>query len=127
MKRKPTSSHGNPSAVLRAFAPETELVLTLDGYILLEAMESPLTTGQKPRIYDLVLAALVMTDESAVLAARRAGKVEDLIRANTAGKRPADIVALTPLITAAIAAAFDPVHTGAISTEKKSSQEPVGG
>ena len=127
MKRKATTT-GNPSAVLRAFAPDTPYVLTLDGYLLLEALGSPLATGAKPGMYDMTLAALVMTEEAAVYAARRAGKLDELVRSATAGKRPADIMAITPAIIAAIAAAFDPVNTSAsIPSEKKSSPAPAGG
>ena len=124
--KRPRSSSGNPSVVLSVFAPETEFSLSLDGWILLEALDSPFATGGKPTTYDLVLAALVMTDESAVLAARRKGTLEELMSAHTAGKRPADVMGLAEPIAAAIAAAFLPVDHGAAS-EKKSPAAPAGG
>ena len=37
-----------PSVVLAAFAPETEYTLTLDGWILLEALGCAYVTGGKP-------------------------------------------------------------------------------
>lgn len=130
MKRKPAkpaATAGNPSAVLRAFAPEAGFTLTLDGFLLLEALGSAFATGTHPKLYDVVIAAIVMTDEDAVLAARRKGTLDDLVKAFTANRRPADIVALTPRISAAITAAFDPVFTGAAPGEKKSSPAPAGG
>lgn len=131
MKRPPQNSiteaaSRNPSVVLRAFAPETAYTLTLNGWILLEALESPFTIGGRPGARDVLLAALVMTDEEAVLKARKAGRLDALLAAATAGKRPAAIIALTEKVGAAIAAAFDPAgdETG---TEKKSSAAPAGG
>ena len=73
MKRKSAKSAataGNPAAVLRAFATEAEFILTLDGFLLLEALGSAFATGTHPKLYDVVLAAIVMSDEDAVLAAR---------------------------------------------------------
>lgn len=129
MKRKnqiAAAASKNPSVVLRAFAPETCFTLSLDGWILLEALGSPLTTSGTPGLKDLCLAALVMTDEDAVLAARKSGKLEALLASFTHGKRPADVLGLTDKIHAAINAAFDPADSG-VEVEKKSSVAPVGG
>ena len=128
MKRKNSIAEAasrNPSVVLRAFAADTELVCSLDAWILLEAIGSPFTTAGHPGLGDLVIAALVMADPDAALAARRAGKFDDLVRKATAGKRPADVLALSDKIAAAITAAFDPSDSGA-DVEKKSSQAPAG-
>lgn len=131
MKRKPLSDlsrpRGNPTVVLRAFAPETEFVCDLDAWILLEALESPFTLGEKPGLGDLVTAALVMTDYDAVSAARRTGKLDELIHKATAGKRPADVMHLPEKLGAVIEAAFAPTHSGAEGQEKKSSAAPAGG
>lgn len=129
MKRRtqPRSESAQPSVVLAAFAPETEYTLSLDGWILLEALGSGFTTGDQPTTRDIVLAAFVMTDEDAMLAARRKGTVEDLLRQATAGKRPADAVALIPKITEAINAAFAPTESGAAPSEKKRPPAPAGG
>lgn len=120
MKRpRSNPSIGNPSVVLRAFAPETDFTLSLDAWILLEALNSPFAAAGTPGLRDMVIAALVMTDEDAVFAARKAGKFDALVAAATAGKRPADVLGLAERIGAAIAAAFLPADSGA-SPEKKS-------
>jgi hypothetical protein len=119
MKRKFTdNSSANPSVVLRAFAPETHFTLTLDGWILLEALESPFVTGQSPGLRDLVIAVLVMTDTAAVADARKNRGFDKLVADATFGKSPGDVMSLVPRITAAIQAAFDPADTGT-QTEKK--------
>lgn len=127
-KRNPIeeAKNRNPSVVLRAFAPETEFECSLDAWLLLEAMGSPLCQGETPGMRDLLLAALVFTDISAVRAARKTGKLEDLLAQATAGKRPADIADLPAKVTAAIRAGFEPLDSGA-ETEKKSSAAPAGG
>jgi hypothetical protein len=131
MKRKSSapssSSSANPSVVLRAFAPETCFTLSLDGWILLEALESNYTAGRAPTMRDTVLAILVMTDEEAVFAARKKGKIEDLIAAATAGKKPSDVLAMADKIAAAFEDALNPSASGADAGEKKSSAAPAGG
>jgi hypothetical protein len=131
MKRRPskspTAGSGNPSVVLRAFAPETCFTLSLDGWILLEALGSAYTTGGQPTMRDTVLAILVMTDEDAVFSARKAGKIEALVAAFTAGKKPGDVLALGDKIKAAFDTALEPSNSGADSSEKKSSAAPAGG
>lgn len=131
MKRKPsttTSSSGNPSVVLRAFAPETCFTLSLDGWILLETLGCGYTTGAaQPTMLDTVLAILVMTDEDAVLKSRKAGKIEALVSAFSQGKRPADVLALGAKVKQAFEAALEPSDSGADPAEKKSSVAPVGG
>jgi hypothetical protein len=116
----------NPSVVLRAFAPENEFVCSLDAWIFLEAMGSPFTTGGKPGLGDLVLAALVMTDTDAVIKARRTGKLDELMKTATKGKRPADVIPLTDALAEAINAAFEPSDSGT-EAEKKDSAAPDGG
>jgi hypothetical protein len=127
MKRKAKASNSNPSVVLKAFAPETEYTLTLDGWLLLEALQSGYTTGANPTMRDTILALLVMTDEEAVLKARKAGKIDQLISAFSEGKRPGDVLALGPKIKEAFEAALEPASSGADPSEKKSSQESDGG
>jgi len=129
MKRKPssTSSSGNPTTVVQAFAPDTEFTLTLDGWMLLEALGSNYTNGERPTMRDTVLAILVMTDEDAVFKARKLGKLEQLIASYTADKRPADVLALGDQITAAFQAALAPSDSGAQPSEKKSSPASAGG
>lgn len=112
--------------VLAAFAPETEYALTLDGWMLLEAVNSPLTNGEQPGTQDLLLAMLVMTDEDSVFAARRNRTLDDLLAAASKNKRPADIYGIAPKIHAAIQQAFAVLDSGAKS-EKKSQPELVGG
>jgi len=121
MKRRTQtrSDSANPAVVVAAFAPDTEYVLSLDGWILLEALGSPFTRQEAPGSRDVVLAALVMTDEDALLAARRNNTLEKLLATATAGKRPADILPLIPKLTAAINAAFEPASGGGTSGEKK--------
>ena len=117
----------NPSVVLRAFAPDTEYVCSLDAWIVLEALGSAFTTGERPGMRDVVIAALVFTDIDAVFAARKTGKLDELVAKATAGKRPADALPLTDKIGEAIKAAFDPSDSGADPEEKKSSAAPAGG
>lgn len=129
MKRKPSpaASSGNPSVVLRAFAPETCFTLSLDGWILLEAMGSNYTSGALPTMRDTVLAMLVMTDEDAVFEARKKGKIDQLISAATAGKKPGDILCMADKIKEAFEDALNPSDSGADPSEKKSSAAPDGG
>ena len=116
-----------PSVVLAAFAPETEFECSLDAWLLLEALQSPLCQGETPGMRDLLLAALVFTDLPAVRTARKTGKLEDLLARATAGKRPADLLGLPEKVTAAIRAGFAPLDSGTDSAEKKSSAAPAGG
>jgi hypothetical protein len=129
MKRRPApSASANPSVVLRAFAPETEFTLTLDGALLLEALGCAFITGGTPGIRDAVMAVLVMTDEEAVFEARRKGRFEELMRATTKDRRPADILGLADKIAAALQDAIHPAATGADpADEKKSAAAPAGG
>jgi hypothetical protein len=131
MKRKssPAASTGNPSVVLRAFAPETCFTLSLDGWILLEALGSPYASGGMIQMRDSIILMLAMIDVDALAAARRMGPnaVEDLVLSVSKGKRPAEIVALRPKLEAAVAAALAPISTDAEAPEKKSSQAPAGG
>jgi len=115
-----------PSVVVAAFAPETEYTLTLDGWILLEALGCAYVSGGRPGMRDSILAILVMTDEDAVFEARKKGKIDQLIRGVTKDKRPADIMAQVDKIRAAFDAALDPMDDGA-NREKKSSAESDGG
>jgi len=129
MKRQPKQSRQSiPTTVLDAFAPETEYVLSVDGVMLLEEFESPFITGERcPGMRDILLAILVLTDEDAVLDAKRKGKVDDLIRGISKGRRPAEVLAQGPKITAAMNAALAPLDSGADADEKKSFLAPVGG
>jgi hypothetical protein len=133
MKRRPskspTAGSGNPSVVLRAFAPETCFTLSLDGWILLEAMQSPYAGGGTIQMRDSVILMLAMIDVDALEAARRMGPkaVDDLVLSVSKGRRPAEIVALRPKLEAAVAAALDPISTDTEAPEKKSSPEPAGG
>lgn len=115
-----------PSVVLRAFAPETEYVLSLDGYLLLEAIGSPLTKGQVPGLRDIMIALLVMTDTDAVTKARRTGKLDSYISAASAGKKPGDILALAEKVKAAFEEALAPTEDG-VTHEKKPSTASAGG
>lgn len=127
MKRKSQPS-GNPSVVLNAFAPETEFVLTLDGWMLLESLDNALTNGTRPKTRDLLLAMLVMTDEEAVFAAKRRGKIDELLSTASAGRKPGDVTGYTEQILAAVEVAFEPSDSGALRDgEKKSPAAPVGG
>ncbi len=116
----------NPSVVLRAFAPETEYVCTLDAWIFLEAIGSPFATAGKPGLRDMLIAALVFTDVDAVIKARRNGKFDAMVAEASAGKMPSDVMPLTDLLGAAIAAGFAPV-SDVSNDEKKSSAESDGG
>lgn len=117
----------NPSVVLRAFAPETPFTLTLDGWILLEALGNGYVTGAAPGLRDTVVAMLVMTDEDAVIEARKNGKLDVLVKSATAGKRPADATQYFKKIEAAFADAVAPADAGTERPEKKSSAAPDGG
>ena len=117
----------NPSVVLRAFAPETEFEVTLDGWMMMEAMGLALTRGERPSTRDLIVAMLIMTDIDAVRKAHRSRKLEELISAACKGKSVGDIMAYTAKITEAIEAAFEPTDSGADAGEKKSSPAPDGG
>ena len=117
-----------PSVVLRAFAPETDYVLSVNGVMLLEACDSPFISGERtPGMRDIMLAMLVLTDEDAVIAAHRKGALDALIHDAGAGRRPAEVFAQAPKIHAAIAAAMEPVDSGADDDQKKSSPGPAGG
>lgn len=121
------AANRTPSVVLRAFAPETEFECTLDAWLLLEALKSPLCNGETPGMRDLLLASLVFTDIDAVHRARKTGKLDDLLASATAGKRPADLLGLPEKVTAAIQAGFAPLDDGTDPAEKKSSAAPAGG
>jgi hypothetical protein len=126
--KKPTAgSPGTPSVVLRAFAPETNYTLTLDGYILLEALGCGLMKGTGATMRDMILAILVMTDEEAVMAARKSGRIEALISKFTEGKRPGEIRHLIEKANQAFEEATAPSDTGGAASEKKSSAESDGG
>jgi hypothetical protein len=116
----------NPSVVLRAFAPETDFVLTLDGALLLERLECKYITGGKPGLRDLILSILVMTDEDAVLEALRKRTLDKLMSSASAGKTPGDILQLGDKVAQALATAMEPTDSGTPS-EKKSSAERDGG
>jgi hypothetical protein len=115
----------NPSVVLRAFAADTDLTLTLDGWLLLEALENAYVTGGKPTLRDSIIALLVMTDTDAVADARRRGRMDALVREATADRKPGDILAAVPRIARAFEDALQPTHDGA-EHEKKSSAESAG-
>ena len=83
--------------------------------------------GNAPGLRDTVVAALVMTDEDAVIAARKAGKLDEMVRKATAGKRPSDALELAPKIKAAFEDALAPADAGTERPEKKSSAAPDGG
>lgn len=130
MKRKNSiaaAASRNPSVVLRAFAPETCFTLSLDGWILLEALGSNYVAGRAPTMRDIVMAILVMTDEDAMFEARKKGRIESLIAAATAGKKPGDILCMADKIKAAFEDALNPSDSGADEAEKKSSPESAGG
>ncbi|MEO5915561.1 MAG: hypothetical protein ABIS50_15110 [Luteolibacter sp.] len=130
-KSKPNSileaASKNPSVALRAFAPEVDYILTMDAWMLLEALESPYVSGGKLQMRDTMVLLLAMTDTDTLFAAKRKGPdaVEDLLRAAGRTLRPQAVMDLRPKIEAAIDAAFDPLPPG--EAEKKSSAAPVGG
>lgn len=129
-RRRPPDLSGlaTPSVVLRAFAPETEFSLSLDGWILLEALGNKFVTGGSPGFRDVVVAALVMSDEDAVFAARRKGNLDALIAEATKGRRPSHAIAMLPKVRAAFDDSLAPADTGAAAgDEKKSSAAPAGG
>jgi hypothetical protein len=119
-------SSRNPSVVLRAFAPETEYEVTLDGWMFMEALGLALTRGERPTTRELILAMLVLTDLTAVKKAHRGRKLELLIAEAAKGKSVGDIMAYTAKVTEAVEAAFEPTDSGA-DGEKKSSAAPDGG
>ena len=127
-KRSPMKdpAAGNPRVVLRAFAPETELVMSLQGWMLLEAMDNALTRGERPDTRDIILAVLTMRDAAAVRKAHQVRKLEDLIAAATKGQSVGDIMAYLPTIAAAIEAAFEPTAEPTATGEKKSHAAPAG-
>ena len=130
MKRQRTAitdqASKNPSVVLRAFAPDTEFVLTLDGWMLMESLDLPITRGERPKSRDLIIAMLVMTDEVAVRKAIRTRKIDELVKSATKGKSVGDIMAFAAKVTEAVEQAFEPSDTG-VETVKKDSAEPAGG
>lgn len=129
--RKPVtepSRSANPSVVLDAFAPETELVLSVNGALLLEALDNPHFVGKRtPTLRDTIIAALVMIDDTAVSQAQRRGKLDDLIREFSSDHSMPEVLSLFPKVTAAIAAALTPLDSGADPDEKKSSAAAAGG
>lgn len=129
MKRKnsiQSQASKNPSVVLRAFAPETEFVMSLDGWMLLESMDIGLTRGERPTTRDLIIAMLVMTDIDAVFKAKRTRKLDALISEATEGRSVGDIMGYADKVTSAVEAAFEPSDTGT-ETEKKPSPDADGG
>lgn len=116
-----------PSVVLAAFAPDTELALSLDGWILLESLRNGYVTGETPGLRDTVVCLLVMTDEDAVFEAKKRGKMDQLIAAATKDKKPGDILSMAEKIRAAFEHAMQPTDSGAEPLEKKSSPAAAGG
>lgn len=131
MKRKTVTAAAaagvTPSIVLRAFAPDTEFVLTLDGYLLLEALGCAFLRGQFPGMRDIMLAALVMTDCPAVQKAHRQKRVDALLGEAYAGKKPGDILALADAVRTALEDALAPTDDGGVEREKKHSSASAGG
>lgn len=103
----------NPTTVIAAFAPEIEHELTLDAVLLLEAIGCKYLTGGSPGIRDAILCYLAIAEYPALKKARHLGKVDELVAKWADGRRPAEIIALQPILTAAIKAAFDPADDGA--------------
>jgi hypothetical protein len=103
----------NPTAVIAAFAPQVPRELTLQAVLLLEAVGCRYLTGGVPGIRDAILCWLAITDFQGLAAARAKGEVDALVQDWSAGRRPAEIIALQPAITATIQAAFAPADTGA--------------
>ena len=122
-----------PTTVLAAFAPETEMDLTLEGVLVLESIGCAYINGGTPSLRDAVLVYLSMIDLPAVKAARRTRTVDDLIESWAAGFRPADLIELQPSILQSVAAAFAPIQgsaeadTESDTIEKKSNQAAAGG
>ena len=101
-------SVNTPSAVLNAFSPGHPLELTLEGLLVLESIGTSYLTGGKTGFRDAALVWLAMTDLPGLKAARRAGTVEEMLEAWGSSRRPADFLAMEPIIARAIAAAFAP-------------------
>lgn len=97
-----------PTAVRQAFAPEIPHELTLHAVLLLEAAGCRYLTGGVPGTRDAILCWLAITDFESLSKAHRLGKVDDLLHAWSAGRKPAEVIALQPVLTAVIKAAFAP-------------------
>ena len=124
-----------PSIVRRAFAPETQYTLDLEGMLLLESLDCALVTGsRKPGLRDTILALLVLTDLAAVKKARSSKGVQGLIDAAVKGRKPAELFGLQERIVEAIKLACEPAPEGGdvdpddpISALPKKPQDAAGG
>lgn len=124
-----------PSIVLRAFSPDTGLELSLEGTLVLEALDCAFITGShKPGVRDSMLALVAMTDLDTLKAARRTGKVDELLEALGREKKPRELMALLPRIAEAVRIASEPAAGGEDDAgadlsflEKKSGADAAGG
>lgn len=126
-----------PSIVLAAFAPETELELTLEATLILEALDCGFITGSHtPGIRDALLALLAMTDLPALKAARKRGTIDELLETAGRSRKPSALLAMVPAIAEAVRLATDPAAAAEplddddnsfISVEKKSAPAAAGG
>lgn len=117
-----------PSIVLDAFAPQAALVLTLDAWLLLEALGSPYIIGGTITMRDTVLFYLALADADGLFAARAGGSLDELVHTWAKGRTPQEVLALRPQLAAALAAALAPASgSGADDAKKKPSTATAGG
>lgn len=118
----------NPSTVLEAFVPTTELVANVQDLLRLERMSSPLMLGGRVNLSDWIIAHGVLTNWPDIEKAWRKNQLEKWIDAQASRLTPGDLSRLTAQVAAAIEDALAPSVTGSGSDEeKKSSAESAGG
>jgi hypothetical protein len=98
----------NPSAVLAAFAPEEDLVLTIEAILVLESLRCALMVGGEAGFRDLLMVYVAMTNLELLKKARRAGKVEEFLEEVGKGEKPSEFIAKKDAILAAIKSACTP-------------------
>jgi hypothetical protein len=118
----------NPSVVLEAFVPQTDLVVDLLSLIRLERIGSPLIKGRTPEISDLLIAYGVLTDWPTIEKAWRKNSLDKWVETFASDFPLSGLPALAQQVADAISAATAPADTStALPDEKKSPQESAGG
>jgi hypothetical protein len=118
----------NPSVVLEAFVPKTDLVVSVQDLLRLERIGSPLLLGGRVSLADWIIAHGVLTAWTDLEKAWRKNALEKWVDAQAAILAPGDLTKLTAQVSAAIEAALKPSTADQGSDpEKKSSAESVGG